>query len=67
MKRRLDGKIFAVKTVKEMQENDLDMVRNEASLNAYLHCDELIKCIEMYHYRQNISIVLEYMDQGSMT
>ena len=42
-------------------------VINEASLIAYLACDEIIKCEEFYHFNNQMYIMLEYMDQGSMT
>ena len=43
------------------------MVINEASLIAYLDCDEMIKCEALYHYQNNVYIVLELMEHGSMT
>ena len=42
------------------------LVINEASLIAYLECDELIKCEDLYHFNSKLYIMLEYMDQGSM-
>ena len=42
-------------------------VINEASLIAYLECDEIIKCEDFYHFNNQMYIMLEYMDQGSMT
>ena len=49
VKRKLDGKIFALKVIKDVQETDMEVIINEASLNAYLMSDELIKCIDLYH------------------
>ena len=43
------------------------MVINEASLIAYLDCDEMIKCEDLYHFQNNVYIILELMEQGSMT
>lgn len=40
---------------------------NEASLIAYLACDELIRCEDFYHFNDSMYIMLEYMDQGAMT
>ena len=45
----------------------MNKVINEASLIAYLACDELIKCEDFYHFNDSMYIMLEYMDLGSMT
>ena len=39
----------------------------EASLIKYLGSDNLIKCLDVYHYRNHIFIMLELMEQGSLT
>ena len=64
--RLIDGKIFACKVVKNVREQELSMVINEASLIAFLDSDELIKCSDLYHFKRNVYIMLEYMDQGSL-
>lgn len=49
VKRKLDGKLFALKVIKNVEEIDMEVIINEASLNAYLESDELIKCVDLYH------------------
>lgn len=39
----------------------------EASLIKYLGSDALIKCIDVYHYKRVVFIILEMMEQGSLT
>ena len=64
---REDNIIYAMKRIKNMVEDDLEMVIQEASLISYLSSDELIKCIAVYHFRKQVFIVLEFMELGSMT
>ena len=48
-------------------EKDLKKVIEEASLLSYLDCDEIVKCTDLYFYKQIVYIFLEYMEQGAMT
>lgn len=70
MRRRRDGELFAMKVVAGVEEEEKQLVINEASLIAFLDSDELIKCVDLYYYgparTKSIYIVLELMDQGSM-
>ena len=40
---------------------------NEASLIAFLDSEEMLKCVDLYDFRGRVSIILQFMDQGSMT
>ena len=62
VKSNTDGKEFALKSIPDVNDSELAMVVNEATLLAYLDCRELIKCIDLYHYSKNVYIVLELMD-----
>ena len=42
MRRRSDLKFFTMKLIKKFEQHDMAVVVNEASLIAYLQCDELI-------------------------
>ena len=59
-----------MKVVENVQEEEKQLVINEASLIAFLDSNELIKCVDLYYYgnarNKSIYIVLELMDQGSM-
>ena len=48
-------------------EKDLKKVIEEASLLSYLDCNEIVKCTDLYFYKQIVYIFLEYMEQGAMT
>ena len=50
-----------------MEEHDLKKVIEEASLLSYLDCDEIVKCSDLYYFRQIVYIFLEYMEQGALT
>ena len=52
--------------MKNCEQRDMGLMINEASLIAYLQCDELIKVEDMYHFQNNLYMMLEYMDQGSI-
>ena len=43
------------------------MIINEASLLKFLNIDEIVNCVAVYEHGNDISIILEYMDNGSMT
>ena len=49
-----------------MEDQECSMVINEASLIAYLDSDELIKCTDLYLFKRNVYIMLEYMEEGSL-
>ena len=66
MKRRSDNKRSLMKSLKDQDESVLNSV-NEANLLAYLDCNEIIKCEEVYHYNNKFYIMLEDMDQGRIT
>ena len=66
MKRKSDEVIFSMKLMKNCEQRDMGLMINEASLIAYLQCDELIKVEDMYHFQNNLYMMLEYMDQGSI-
>ena len=40
---------------------------NEASLLAFLECDELIKCHKIFYYNKKVAILLDYMNLESLT
>ena len=61
-----DGKPFALKYIKDLDKQNLTQVVMEAKLMAYLKCDELVQCHELYYFKSKVIIILEYMDQGSM-
>ena len=56
-----------MKWVKDVAEEEKTLVVNEASLLAFLNSNEMIKCEDLYDFNRQIFIILEYMDQGSMT
>ena len=43
------------------------MLINETSLIRYLDIDEMVKCIDIYDNQNRLMIILEYMDQNSMS
>ena len=43
------------------------MSQNEASLIDYLDIDEIDKCLEVYQHNNCLYVVLEYMDQRTMS
>ena len=43
------------------------MLMNEASLIDYLDIDEIDKCLEVYEHNNCLYVVLEWMDQRSMS
>ena len=61
-----DGEQFALKFIKDLDRQNLKQVVKEAQLMAYLSCDELVKCHELYYFNKKVIIILEYMDRGSM-
>ena len=67
VKRKTDGKLFAMKYVPDVQPAEKTLVINEASLIAHLKSEELIQCVDLYDYGKSIFIILELMDQGAMT
>ena len=67
MIRKSDGKIFAMKEVKDVYKNEKTLMINEASLIAFLDSEEMIKCVDLYDFRGQVFIILQFMDQGSMT
>ena len=42
------------------------MIVNEASLITALQIDEMVHCNEVYEHGDCLSIILEFMDNGSM-
>ena len=67
VRRRRDGLIAAMKKVINVQPREVQKVMQEASLIKCLNSNELIRCVDLYHYRGNIFIMLEFMEQGSLT
>ena len=55
-----------MKCLNNLDESYINSV-NEANLLAYLDCDEIIKCEDVYHYNNKLFIMLEDMDQGPIT
>ena len=43
------------------------MFINEANLISYLKSDELIKCFDLFYWSNTTFMMLELMEQGSMT
>lgn len=66
MKRRSDNKIFAMKQIRNVDAENLALTITEASLQAYLGGDELVKCVDLYYFKRTVFIMMEYMDQGSL-
>ena len=56
-----------MKKVKGEFPRDITNVINEAKIMASLKSDELTICIDLYNYKETVYIMLEYMDQGSMS
>ena len=51
VKRKVDGKYFAMKYVKEVENAEKQAVINEASLIAHLNSEEMIKCVDLYYWK----------------
>lgn len=43
------------------------MIINEASLIRYLNIDEMVQCLEVYEHNDCLFLILEFMDQKSMS
>ena len=58
-----------MKQISKVEPLEVQLVIKEASLISYLNdnCDELIGIEDLYHFNNTVYIMLEYMDQGSMT
>ena len=67
VRRRRDGLIAAMKKVINVQPREVQKVMQEASLIKCLDSNEMIRCVDLYHYRGNIFIMLEFLEQGSLT
>ena len=66
IRRRSDDALFAMKVVENVQYAEKQLVINEASLIAFLNSDEMIKCVDLYDFKNAVYIILELMEQGSM-
>ena len=62
-----DGKVFAMKMAENCSEVERQMIINEASLISYLQIDEMVQCLEVYEHNDCLFLILEYMDQKSMS
>ena len=62
--RKADNKKFAMKVIEGLSNNERQMIINDSSLIAYLDSDELIKCVDLYRFKQRVFIVMEYMENG---
>lgn len=61
-----DGKIFAMKFIREISRSDMDLAIQEASIISYLQSDELIKYVDMFYFNKQFFIILEYMELSGM-
>ena len=55
-----------MKKVSSKIQKDIENVINEAKIMASLDCDELMKCFDLYYYKQVAYVMLEYMELGAM-
>ena len=56
-----------MKWIGNIIDDDKTVVINEASLIAFLDSEEIIKCVDLYDFGRSVYLILEYMNQGSMT
>ena len=62
-----DYKVFALKLIKIDSDEAREDVLNECRLMMHLHCEQLIRCEEVYEHANQIWVILEYMEDESMT
>lgn len=67
VRRRSDGREFAIKKAHGRTAANRQKIVNEASLVKMLGNDEVVTCYELYEHGRDIWIVLEYMNNGAMT
>ena len=58
--------LFAMKCIDVACLSTKQTILNEASLIAYLDCDEIARCKDLYFHRKKIFILLEFMECGSL-
>ena len=63
-RRFVDGKVFAMKQIRDAEEVDLKKALKGANLLAHLASDEFIKCVDFYNYNNQIFMMFEMMDQS---
>ena len=66
VKRLSDNKLFAMKFIRSITRSDMDLAIQEASIISYLQSDELIRYIDMYYFKNQFFIILEYMELSGM-
>ena len=65
--RNEDYKVFALKLIEINCDEARQDILNECRLMMHLHCEQLIRCEEVYEYANQIWVILEYMEDESMT
>ena len=58
------GKIFIAKSIPKKEKELVDKIINEAQIMSYLNCDELIKLKGLYEHKDQVTLIVEYMQGG---
>ena len=55
-----------MKFIREISRSDMDLAIQEASIISYLQSDELIRYVDMFYFKKQFFIILEYMELSGM-